>query len=195
MEISRKWSAWDQASHWGEMEKKIGVGTRLARFYSIFQRLEQAKHRRHKKSAPRHPSLRKQPTLRDATTGFSAKWRLRNDAEIPYWWRATTQIGSVWLRQIFQAAWPIRGTFQIWVVTRHWFGISVLFSDIISLGQPRWRREVSALFSGYSPSSLRGNPRFSLETTQDYLASLYQRKVWRHVTMAAKFLDYHGNVT
>ena len=79
MEISRKWSAWDQASHWGEMAKKIGVGTRLPRFYSIFQRLEQAKHRSHKKSAPRHPSLRKQPTLRDTTIGFPAKWRLRNE--------------------------------------------------------------------------------------------------------------------
>ena len=35
-------------------------------------------------------SLRKQPTFGDATTGFPAKWRLRNEGRIPYWWRVTT---------------------------------------------------------------------------------------------------------
>ena len=42
-----------------------------------------------------YPSLRKQPTFRDpdATTGLPAKWRLSNrtSAEIPYWWRVSTQ--------------------------------------------------------------------------------------------------------
>ena len=38
--------------------------------------------------------LRKQPTFRNASSGFPAKWRLRNEhsADVPYWWRVTTQI-------------------------------------------------------------------------------------------------------
>ena len=45
----------------------------------------------------------------------------------------------------------IRSTTQIWVVTRHQYGISPLFSlsDVISRGN-QWRRlEMSAVFSGY----------------------------------------------
>ena len=42
------------------------------------------------------PSLRKQPTL-DAITGFSVKWHLSTNAEIPYWWYVTTQIWVVLL--------------------------------------------------------------------------------------------------
>ena len=38
-------------------------------------------------------SLRKQPTFGDATTGFPAKWRLRNKR----WWHVTTQIWVVLL--------------------------------------------------------------------------------------------------
>ena len=43
--------------------------------------------------------LRKQPTFRNASSGFPAKWRLRNEhsAEMPYWWRVTTQIWVVLL--------------------------------------------------------------------------------------------------
>ena len=39
----------------------------------------------------KHSSLRKQPTFRDATTGFPAKRRLRNDSRIfiTAWWRVT----------------------------------------------------------------------------------------------------------
>ena len=44
----------------------------------------------------------------------------------------------------------IRGTTEIWVVMRHQYGISALVSQtVISLGNQWWRREVSALFSGY----------------------------------------------
>ena len=44
-------------------------------------------------------SQRKQPPFRDASSGFPAKWRLRNEhsAEMPYWWRVTTQIWAVLL--------------------------------------------------------------------------------------------------
>ena len=37
---------------------------------------------------------------------------------------------SDWLNQISHAARPIRGTTQIWVVTRHQYGISVLVSQM-----------------------------------------------------------------
>ena len=36
---------------------------------------------------------------------------------------------SDWLNQISQAARPIRSTIQIWVVTRHQYGISALVSQ------------------------------------------------------------------
>ena len=36
---------------------------------------------------------------------------------------------SDWLNQIFHAARPIRSTTQIWVVTRHQYGISTLVSQ------------------------------------------------------------------
>ena len=42
-----------------------------------------------------------------------------------------------WPKQIFLAARPIRSTNQIWVVTRHQYGISALVSTSI-------RREISA---------------------------------------------------
>ena len=38
------------------------------------------------------PSLRKQTTFCDATNSFSAKDVWETSAEIPYWWRVTTQI-------------------------------------------------------------------------------------------------------
>ena len=47
-------------------------------------------------------------------------------AENPYWWRGST---SNWLKQIFHAAWPIRTTTYIWVVTRNLDGISMLVSQ------------------------------------------------------------------
>ena len=50
-------------------------------------------------------------------------------ADIPYWWRVTTKIWVVLLicwTQISHAARSIRSTTQIWVVTRHQYGISAL---------------------------------------------------------------------
>ena len=55
-------------------------------------------------------SLRRQVTFGDATTAFATKindvWE--TSAEIPYWWRVTT---------------------QIWVVMHHQYGISALVSQ------------------------------------------------------------------
>ena len=75
-------------------------------------------------------SLRKQPTLGDATTGFPAKWRLRNERRksmtddaslIQFYPDRSCRVGN-----LIQ---PIRSTNQIWVMTRHQYGISALVSQ------------------------------------------------------------------
>ena len=74
-------------------------------------------------------SLRKQPTFGDATTGFPAKWRLRNEPRNSILMTCHYQdLGSAsdWLNQISQ---PITSTAQIWVVTRHQYGIPALVSQ------------------------------------------------------------------
>ena len=79
-----------------------------------------------------YPSLRKQPTFGDAITGFTAKWRLRNERRNSILMtRHHSHLGSAsdWLNQIPHAARPIRSTTQIWVATRHQYGISVLVSQ------------------------------------------------------------------
>ena len=77
-------------------------------------------------------SPRKQPTFRDTTAGFPAKWHLRNThgnsmLMTPHYPDPGT--ASDWLKQIFHAVWPIRGTTQIWIVIRHQYGISALVSQ------------------------------------------------------------------
>ena len=74
-------------------------------------------------------SLRKQPTFGDATTGFPAKWHLRNERRNSILMtRHYPDLGSVsyWLSQISHAVWESRSTTQIWVVTHHQYGISAL---------------------------------------------------------------------
>ena len=77
-------------------------------------------------------SRRKQPTFCDATAGFLAKLRLRNERRnsilmTPHY----PDLGSAsdWLKQISHAARPIRSTTQIWIVTRHQYGTSALVSQ------------------------------------------------------------------
>ena len=77
-------------------------------------------------------SLRKQPTLGDATTSFPAKWRLRNECRNSILMtRYYPDLGSAFdcrSSRVGNFIQPIRGTTQIWVVTRHQYGISVLVS-------------------------------------------------------------------
>ena len=67
--------------------------------------------------------LRKQPTSFDATTVFPAKWRLIDECRN---FILTTchclDMGSASDRLI-GTAWPVRSITQIWVVTRHQYGI------------------------------------------------------------------------
>ena len=77
-------------------------------------------------------SLGKQPTFGNATTGFPAKWRLRNK---PRNWMMTCHypdLGSAsdWLNQISHAARPIKSTTHNWVVTCLQYGISALVSQM-----------------------------------------------------------------
>ena len=77
-------------------------------------------------------SLRKQPTFGDATTGFPAKWRLwnerRNSILMTHHY---PDLGSAsdWSCRVGNLIQPIRNTTQIWVVTRHQYGISALVSQ------------------------------------------------------------------
>ena len=71
-------------------------------------------------------SLRKQPTFGDASTGFPAKWRLRNERRnfiLMTRHYPDLSNASDWLNQISYAARPIRRTTRIWVVTRHHYEI------------------------------------------------------------------------
>ena len=85
-----------------------------------------------------YSSLRNQPTFGDATNGFPAKWRLRNERRnsilmtCHYPDRGSA---SDWSCRVGNLIQPIRSTTQIWVVTRHQYGISVLVS------QPSFRGE------------------------------------------------------
>ena len=102
-------------------------------------------------------SLRKQPTFADATTGFPAKGRLRNERRnsilMTYHY---PDLGSVsdWSYRVENLLQPIRGNTWIWVVTRHQHGISVL----ISQASFRWETSGGVAkcgpFSGATPSPI-----------------------------------------
>ena len=85
------------------------------------------------------PSLRKQPTFGDATTGFPVKWRLRNERRNSILMTChypDLDGASDWSCRVRNLIQPIRSTSQIWVVTRHQYGISVLFSQKSFGGKP-----------------------------------------------------------
>ena len=79
-----------------------------------------------------HYSQRKQPTFGDATTGFPAKWPLKNGRRSSILMtRHYPDLGSAsdWSCRVGNLIQPIRSTTQIWVVTRHQYGISALVSQ------------------------------------------------------------------
>ena len=83
-------------------------------------------------------SLRKQPTFGKATTGFPAKWRLRNERRNSilmtrhYPDLVSAMIGCAASGILLQ---PIGSFTQIWVVTRHQYGISALISQTSFRGE------------------------------------------------------------
>ena len=77
-------------------------------------------------------SLRKQPTFGDATTGFPTKGRQRNERRNSILMTCHyPDLGSAsdWSCCMGNLIQTIRGTTQIWVVTRHQYGISALVSQ------------------------------------------------------------------
>ena len=83
-------------------------------------------------------SMKKQPTFRDAITCFSAKWRLRKDCRnsILMVCHYPDQ-GSAfdWSCRVVNLLQPIRSTTQIWVVTRHQYGISAVLTQMSFRGE------------------------------------------------------------
>ena len=78
---------------------------------------------------PLNDSLRKQPTFGNATTGFPAKRRLRNERRNSILMTCHyPDLGSAsdWSCRVGNLFQPITSTTQIWVVTRHQYGISAL---------------------------------------------------------------------
>ena len=70
--------------------------------------------------------MRKQPTFGDATTGFPAKRRPKNEGRNSILMtRHYSDLGSAsdWSYRVGNFIQPISNTTQIWVVTRHQYGI------------------------------------------------------------------------
>ena len=83
-------------------------------------------------------SLRKKPTFPDATTGFPAKGRLRNERRnsiLMTQYKPDLGIASDWSCRGGNLLQPIRCTAQVWVVTRHQYGISALVSQTSFRGE------------------------------------------------------------
>ena len=98
----------------------------------------------------KNSGLRKQTTFCHATNSFSAKSRLRNKHRNSILMMCHyPDLGSVsdWLKQVSQAARPIRSTTQIWVVKRHQYGISTLISQTSFHGETSGGIAKCCLFS------------------------------------------------
>ena len=102
----------------------------------------------------------------------------RNDvweasAEIPYWWHVTTQIWVVllisdWLCRVGNLIQPIRSTTQIWRVTHHQHGISVLVSQTSFGGETSGSVDKCLLFSQVKTCILAN----SLFIAEGYISSV-----------------------
>ena len=94
-------------------------------------------------------SLRKQSTFGDATTGFPAKWRLRNEPNSILMTRHYPDLDSAsdWSCRVGNLIQPIRATTQIWAVTRHQYGISALVSQMSFRGETSGDVAKCGLFS------------------------------------------------
>ena len=94
-------------------------------------------------------SLRKRPTFHDDTTGIPAKWRLSKDRRNFLLITFTTQI---WVVVLIGRSNFLSRLDQSGALTRSGSSVTNFcsrFSDIILLGSRRWRRKMSAVFSGY----------------------------------------------
>ena len=92
------------------------------------------------------PSLRKQPAFGHATTGFPAKWRLRNELRNSILMtRHFPDLGSAsdWLCHMGNLIQSIRSTTQIWVVMRHQYETSGSFTKCLLFSQATHHPDIS----------------------------------------------------
>ena len=89
---------------------------------------------------------------------------------------ASLPSASDWLNQISHAARPIRSTTQIWVVTRHHYGLSALVSQTIFGGKTHWwRREMWAVLGSlFCQANLSLDELFHLKAVKKYLFQTQQ---------------------
>ena len=117
--------------------------------YHIRAKAPRIGHHREYPSRGQNRILTKQPTSRVATTAFPWKWRLRKDfRNFILMTCHYSDLGgaSDWMTQICNQSEALP-RFGYWRVNS---------SDIILWGNQRWRREMSADFSGGRNSCLRG---------------------------------------
>ena len=91
-----------------------------------------------KKKKKKKTSLKKQTKFCDATIGFPAKWRLRNERRNSILMTrhySDLDSASDWSCRVGYLPQPIWSTTQIWVVTRHQDGISALVSQTSFCGE------------------------------------------------------------
>ena len=108
--------------------------------------------RRLKSTSP--ANLRKQPTFRDAPASFPRNNECRNSKLTT---RHYLDLGSAsgWSCGVGNLFQPIRSTTQIWIVTRHQYGISALLSQTPFRRGDQWcRRGMWAVFSRAESSNL-----------------------------------------
>ena len=80
---------------------------------------------------------------------------------------------SDWSSLVGNLLQPIRSTIQIWVVTRHQYGISALiYSEVILPGNQWWCREMSSVFSGYQTAKTRDHAANKREEKRPFLRCL-----------------------
>ena len=101
-------------------------------------------------------NLRKQSTFHDATTGSPAKWHLRNEhrnSVLMTYHYPDPGSASDWSCRVGNLLQPIRSSTQIWVVTRHQYGISALVSQ--TSWNVSWFSQARRYFEpGHSPTTL-----------------------------------------
>ena len=98
-------------------------------------------------------SQRKQPIFCNATTGFPAKWHLRYECGIPYWWPwslpSSGYISSVfWLVILHGKSGNKKHYPDLGSDTSSVWNFSTFFSDVLSQGNQCWHCEMLAVFSG-----------------------------------------------
>ena len=99
-------------------------------------------------------TLRKQPTFGDAITGFSAKWRLRNERRNSILMTRhypDLVCASDWLNQISHSARPIRVELDKWRVISH--GLSALVAQTSFGGETSSGVAKCRLFSQAKPDN------------------------------------------